>query len=176
MSHAYAERRRVALRAFEAGLAAEQFPDLSALAGSGVLLGSLMVQFGRYWHDHGYASYWSTHAILAVAGRDPFWKAFMAPARMVLQAWQDADPGRCQTVAPSVVIKAMVAVCLFWGWIHMAGLVLLGFGLMIWPVDFRSAERCKLSLPEDCFELRGNASVAVVVLLARRGARRRHSL
>ena len=84
MSPAYAERRRLALRAFEAWLAAEHYPAVHALASSGVLLGMLLAQFGRYLHDHGYASYWLTHAVLAVTGHYPFWKPFMAPAWTVL--------------------------------------------------------------------------------------------
>ena len=69
----------------------------------------------------------------------------------------------------------MVAVCLLWGWLHMAGLVLLGFGFMLRPIEFLSAERRRLSLPEDRFEVRGDAFFAVPFPKTRRVARRQHS-
>ena len=88
---------------------------------------SLLAKFGQALYDAGYARYWLTLAILAVADEDRSLRRELSAAWEVDWAWRALTPAHSHVPMPLELLLALVALALLWRWHGVATLLLLGF-------------------------------------------------
>ena len=66
--------------------------------------------------------------------------------------WSKMEPNVHHIAAPFQVVMAMIAVCLMWGWVPLAGAIALMWGALLRPGELISAVKRQLTLPSDLEE------------------------
>ena len=66
--------------------------------------------------------------------------------------WSKMEPNVHHIAAPFQVIMAMIAVCLMWGWLPLAGAIAMMWGALLRPGELVTALKWQLTLPSDLEE------------------------
>ena len=87
----------------------------------------LLARYGQALYDNGYARYWYTLAVLAVADEDRSLRRELSAAWEVDWAWKSLTPAHSHIPMPLELLLALVSLALLWKWSGIATLLLLGF-------------------------------------------------
>ena len=116
--------------------------DAEMIADWLVCYGQDLYGSGRpYWH---YAE-----TVNAVTALRPVLRRQVQAAWDLGFAWLSEEPSTHHTAVPAVVLTAILAACLSWGWVAEAGCFALAFGGLMRIGEVLQATRSSLVLPED---------------------------
>ncbi len=162
------------LDAFKVWVGAHAKINWNALVTDAEGLATALRGYGIHCYELGLPRYMFVYSITAVQDQYPAAKQFMNVAWHVDRKWQQAEPGSCRPVLPSIVLRALVCLSSLWGWHSLTGIVLVGFSAMLHPSEMLSLTRRDLVFPSDL----GHDSASLYVHLSNpktsRFARRQH--
>ena len=76
----------------------------------------------------------------------------MKTAWDVVTRWETFEPVEHRPPIPEVLVEAMLAVAVSWGWLRWAAITLIGFRGIVRPGEPVSAQRSHLLLPQDLLQ------------------------
>ena len=164
---------------FERWLAAEGRPDLDTLARQQDDLAELdgaLADYGQHMWRTGGSQHAFAETLNGVRHRHNHVRRRLGGAWSVRTAWEHMEPGENRTPIPPVLARALVVLCLIWGWPVLAALLMLGFEAALRPGDLLFLERGDLRFRGE----HGDDSDALYVVLRHsktarlRGARWQH--
>ena len=165
---------RRCLEAFQVWVESHAKVKWSSLVTDAEALATALRGYGIHCYELGLPRYMFVYSITAVQDQYPAAKQFMNVAWHVDRKWQQAEPGSCRPVLPSIVLRALVCLSSLWGWHSLTGIVLVGFSAMLHPSEMLGLTRRDLVFPSDL----GHDSSSLYVYLANpktsRFARRQH--
>ncbi|CAE7945305.1 Abhd17b, partial [Symbiodinium sp. KB8] len=145
------------------------------LCSSGLLLGTVLVAYGKFLFYGGSPKYVFSETINACTDHFKHYRQFFASAWAVLTRWQEEEPGERSMVLPVSVFKAAVALALLWSWPLFAAGLLLGFNGLLRPKEFLLLRRRDLILPRDVLSDLLLAYVRILGAKTRRYMQRQHA-
>ena len=110
---------------------------------------NLLSVYGRELFDAGFPYWHYAETIHSVSGRRPAIRRQMQGAWDLAFSWMTLEPHTHHTAMPSVVLLALLTVCLVWGWRTEAGIFGLSWGALLRIGEATSATRSSLVLPRD---------------------------
>ena len=124
-------------------------PGLERLFHDGEALNDLLVSFGREMYEGMRARGQYVDFLLGIADLRRGLRRRLQVAWDFNTLWRTLVPGQNRLAMPLLVLQAMVAVALLWGWPLVAAHFLLGFGAILRPSEHLLARRAALILPRD---------------------------
>ena len=99
----------------------------------------------------GFPYYHYAETVNLLSSEFPFLRRLLQPAWDLAFAWQREEPPVHHSALPWQILLAMLAICVTWGWIDIAGLLALSWGLARIG-EVLAACRADLVLPSDTGE------------------------
>ncbi|CAE7293507.1 unnamed protein product, partial [Symbiodinium sp. KB8] len=113
------------------------------------LVSSTLTIYGRELFDAGYPYWHYAETINGVASKRPILRRHLQGAWDLAFSWMALEPHTHHTAMPSVVLLALLSVCLIWGWRTEAGIFGLCWGALLRIGEATTAVRSSLILPRD---------------------------
>ena len=113
------------------------------------LFGVLVTEFGKFLFSSGQSIYLLRQLITHIQRVDPPKRQHMFSAWQLLSKWESLEPTVHRTPLPAVIYRAMVSVSLAFGWLRVAGILVLTFEAICRPGEVLNAVRNDLLLPKD---------------------------
>ena len=120
------------------------------LCGSGLLLSTALVAYGKHLFYSGSPKYVFSETINSCTDRFKHFRSFFASAWGVLSRWEEEEPQEGSMIIPEAVYKAAITVALLWGWPVFVAALLLGFHGLLRPGEFLKLRRGTLSFLRIC--------------------------
>ncbi|CAE7350570.1 Rraga [Symbiodinium sp. CCMP2592] len=114
-----------------------------------LLLCILVSEFGRSLFYAGESLYLFRHLILAALKHCPRARQHVSECWTLVSKWELVEPLQHRAPLPEVILRAMVAVALLWGWERIAGILLIAFWGISRPGEALRSFRSDLLLPSD---------------------------
>ncbi|CAE7518902.1 unnamed protein product [Symbiodinium sp. CCMP2592] len=128
----------------EKGLHPADYWDLLAES-----VAKLLAEYGRELFDAGRPYWHFAETINATAGRRPAIRRQLQQPWDLAFSWMSLEPHTHHVAMPSVVLLAVLTVCLVWGWRTEAGIFGLSWGALLRIGEAANASRSALILPRD---------------------------
>ena len=168
-------RREQLFPSFGAWTDSEVECKFEQLSGSGLLLGTSLVGYGKFLFYGGYPKYMFSETTNAVNHRFKHFRPHWAPAWAVLSRWQEEEPSERGIVLLEALLKAALAVAFAWGWPRFAAALLLGFHGLLRPGEILGLRRRDLILPRDLLSTTRIAYVRILYSKTQRLIQRQHA-
>ncbi|CAE7480810.1 unnamed protein product, partial [Symbiodinium microadriaticum] len=175
LSVVVANRRSHLFQDFRSWAELEFDCSFDQLCSSGLLLGTVLVAYGKFLFYGGSPKYVFSETINACTDHFKHYRQFFASAWAVLTRWQEEEPGERSMVLPVSVFKAAVTLALLWSWPLFAAGLLLGFNGLLRPKEFLLLRRRDLILPRDVLSDLPLAYVRILGAKTRRYMQRQHA-
>ena len=120
------------------------------------LMGTTLAGYGRHWYGMGGALSSYRHLIVYVQRTWPSTKGHLQDAWSVVSKWEELEPVEHRRPLPRAMVEAMCSLCLQWGWIRVASVILLTFHACARPGEVLCSPRANLILPDDIDEAAGS--------------------
>ena len=146
----------------------------SQLCGSGLLLSTTLVAYGKYLFYSGSPKYIFSETINSCTDRFKHFRSYFAAAWGVLSRWEEEEPQE-RSIIPEAVYKASITVALLWGWPFFTAALLLGFHGLLRPGEFLKLRRRDLILPRDLLTSTPIAYVRILGSKTKRFLQRQHA-
>ncbi|CAE7201974.1 unnamed protein product [Symbiodinium sp. CCMP2592] len=145
------------------------------LCGSGLLLSTALVAYGKHLFYSGSPKYIFSETINSCTDRFKHFRSFFASAWGVLSRWEEEEPQERSMIIPEAVYKAAISVALLWGWPFFVAALLLGFHGLLRPGEFLKLRRRDLILPSDLLTSTPIAYVRILGAKTKRFLQRQHA-
>ena len=109
----------------------------------------LLIRFGRVLYSAGTACNQYAEALDALTARKFGLRRLLTAAWGLGYAWTSRELSQHHIPLPVPIVPAMISVSIMWGWLHLAGILALGFGGPLRPGKLVNALRSDLLLPRD---------------------------
>ena len=106
--------------------------------------------FGQWLYGRGEAMYIFRHLLVYLQQMFPSDRAALTGAWALLQKWELIQPVAHRPPLPRIILDALIALSLSWGWLRWAALTSLAFFGVLRVGEPLKAKRADLLLPEDC--------------------------
>ena len=141
------------LRVFRAWATAEGI-DLDALLENSYSwveeINIVLCRFGRQLFEAGKTYNQYAETINSITSLRPSLRRQMQGAWDLGYAWMRQEPSQHHIAMPGVVVLAMIATSLMWGWVAFAGALAIGWGSLLRPGEIFGLQRRNLLFPSDC--------------------------
>jgi len=141
------------LKVFRAWAAAEGI-DLDALLENSYSwveeINIVLCRFGRQLFEAGKTYNQYAETINSITSLRPSLRRQMQGAWDLGYAWMRQEPSQHHVAMPGVVVLAMIATSLMWGWVAFAGALAIGWGSLLRPGEIFGLQRRNLLFPSDC--------------------------
>ncbi|CAE7419264.1 unnamed protein product [Symbiodinium sp. CCMP2592] len=137
------------LKAFQDWLLAGGLEAEGYLSWPAEEIGRVLAVFGRELFEAGYPYWHLAETINAIASKRPAVRRQLQAAWDVAFSWMAAEPHSHHVAMPAVVLLAVLAVSLLWGWRSEAGIFGLAWGALLRIGEAVGARRECLVLPRD---------------------------
>eukprot|EP00438_Fugacium_kawagutii_P002050 Skav230092 [mRNA] locus=scaffold3264:40338:47439:- [translate_table: standard] len=113
------------------------------------LMGYMLGAYGKHLYARGDALYSFRHLVVYMQREFPSLKGSLQPAWDVILRWEELEPVEHRRPLPFAMMAAMVCLAIAWGWLRIAGVILIGFHGCCRPGEVLRAQRAQLVLPCD---------------------------
>lgn len=120
------------------------------------LMGATLAGYGRHWYGFGGVLSSYRHLLVYVQRTWPSTKGHLQDAWSVVSRWEELEPVEHRRPLPRAMVEAMCSLCLQWGWVRVACVILITFHACARPGEVLRAPRANLILPDDIDELAGS--------------------
>ena len=175
LTRVVASRRETLYRNFASWVSTELECNFHQVSGSGLLLGTALVAYGKSLFYDGSPKYVFAETLNAVCDRFKHFKPFLAAGWSVLTRWEEEEPVERSMVMPEALFKAAVSVGLLWRWPFFVAAILLGFHALLRPGEILSLRRRDLILPRDLLTMTPLAYVRILNSKTRRFLQRQRA-